>query len=269
MTNAQRDESIKRSFASIIVKTAKTAREENKPQMAFWNKNMSVKEMDETIPYNPSSGKPYQNTTQIILRCVAALNGYENPLFLTVKEANLLGGKLKKDLDENGKEKLTENGKTAYVKGVKIPYTKKGEYVTKKDKNGNNILTQAMNKEGKPQFDEKGKPIMREVKEFVPYAKAMYETTTLYHISQFNDLNVSKFKDKNLDSLYQKRDYFDKNPQRALQPEFITSLSINKNIAENLHNFIKANKTGKDFTHQNTKSNEIDRNAKKEFAMSF
>lgn len=266
MTNGERDDSIKRGFAAIIIKTSKTAREENKPEMAFWNKNMSLEEMDNSTPFNAADGHAYENTTQIILRCISALNGYENPQFLTAPEANRLGGTLKKELDENGKEKLTANGKTAYVKGIKIPFNKKGEWVTQKDKEGRPILTQAKDKEGKLKFDEKGNPVMREVKEYREYKTPMLETTTLYHISQFDNLDSSKLKERDLTKIYQKREYFAKNPDRALQPEVVTSLGISARIAENLHNFIKANKTGKDFTHQNIQTKELDRSAKKEFA---
>lgn len=266
MTNAQRDESIKKSFASIIVKTAKTAREENKPEMAFWNKNMTLEEIDNTMPYNPCNGKPYENTTQVILRCIVALNGYDIPLFLTANEANRLEGKLKKELDENGKEKLTENGKTAYVKGVKIPYIKKGEWVAQKDDMGNPILIQAKDREGKPRFDEKGEPIMREAKEYKEYIKPILETTTLYHISQFDDLNYDKFVDEmDTERLNRKRDYFAHHPERALNTEFVTSLGISAHIAEKLHYFIKASKTGKDFVNQNIKATDLDKDAKKEF----
>lgn len=262
--NAQREASLNSYTASIIMKTNKTAREENKPELAFWNKNASAEELANSTPYNAVTGQPYSNVSDVVLRCVQKLNGYKEPTFLTMHEANLLGGKLKKQLDENGKEMKTErNGKTAYVQGVKIPYLKKGEWHTKLDADGKPIQTQAKDKNGKLKFDEKGQAIMRDVKEFVPYQAPMIETIQLYHTSQFVGLDESKLKSRDLTKFNKKAEYFKENPQALTKPERITSLGLNANIAQNLHNFVKAVKSGQDYTRTNTQ--QIDRSAKKEF----
>ena len=263
-TNAEREASINGYHASIIVKTSKIAREENKPEMAFWNKNMSKEELANTVPYNAKTGQPYTNVSDVILRCVQKLNNYQEPTFLTMNEANLLGGKLKKALDENGKEILTKNGKTAYVKGVKIPYIKKGEWQTKLDDKGNPITIQAKDKEGNFKFDGKGLPVMREVKEFVEFKEPMLETITLYHTSQFDNLDLSKLKERDLSKLEKRAQYFKENPEALKKPERITSFGLNANIAENLSNFVKAVKSGVDFVKTQTQS--LNREAKKELA---
>lgn len=264
-TNAQREASLNSYTASIIMKTNKTAREENKPELAFWNKNMSKEEIANSVPYNAKTGQPYTNVSDVVLRCVQKLNNYKEPTFITMNEANLLGGKLKKALDENGKETLTKNGKTAYVQGVKIPYLKEGEWQSKVDKDGNVIQTQAKDKNGNLKFDEKGKPVMRDVKEFVPYKAPMLETIQLYHTSQFIGLDESKLKARDLSKLEKRAEYFQKNPTALAKPERITNLGLNANLAQNLHNFVKAVKSGADYTRANTQ--QIDRTAKKEFAL--
>ena len=263
-TNAQREASINSYHASIIVKTSKMAREENKPEMAFWNKNMSKEEINNSIPYNAKTGQPYTNVSDVILRCVQKLNNYKEPTFITMNEANLLGGKLKKALDENGKEMLTKNGKTAYVQGVKIPYIEKGEWKNKLDDKGNVIQTQAKDKDGNLKFDEKGLPIMRDVKEFVPFKEPMIETITLYHTSQFEGLDKSKLKERDLSKIERRAEYFQKNPEALQKPERITSFGLNANLAQNLSNFVKAVKSGVDFVKTQTQS--LNREAKKELA---
>ncbi|MCR2100958.1 ArdC family protein [Campylobacter upsaliensis] len=247
MTNAQKNESILRSYSAKIGLLNKIAREENKPELAFWNKNTNLEELDKTAPYSPATGKVYENTTAIMLRAEMALKGYESNTFLTMEEANKMGATLKKELDENGKEKLTANGKTAYVKGVKIPYIEKGKWVPQVDKNGNTVQVQAKDKEGKLKFDENGKPIMRDLKEFIPHKEPIIETTTLYHSSQFNNLDPSKFKAKDMNKVHQKREYFAKNPEALNKTEMVNSLTINSKIIEKLNNFLKSFKAGKNY----------------------
>lgn len=266
-TNAQREASLNNYTASIIIKTSKTAREEEKPEMAFWNKNMSKEEIANSIPYNAKTGQPYTNTSDVVLRCVQKLNNYKEPTFITMQEANLLGGKLKKALDENGNELKTKNGKTAYVQGVKIPYLKEGEWMPKLDAEGKPIQTQAKDKNGNLKFDDKGQAIMREVKEFVPYKAPMLETIQLYHTSQFIGLDESKLKPRDLSRLEKRAEYFQKNPSALNKPERVTSLGLNANVAENLHNFVKAVKSGQDYTRVNNLNKTIDRSAKKEFSV--
>lgn len=270
MNNAQRNESIIRSFSAKIGKLNKIAREENKPNLAFWNKDISLEELDKTATYNPASGKVYENTTAVILRAEMALKGYQDNTFLTMEEANKMGATLKKELDENGKQIQTANGKTAYVKGVKIPYIEKGKWVTQVDKNGVVVQVQARDKEGKLKFDEKGKPIMRDLKEFVPHKEPIIETTTLYHSSQFDNLDPAKFKEKDLSKVYAKREYFAKNPEALNKTEMVNLLTVNPKIVEKLNNFVKAFKSGKDYEairQQNFKT--LDMTAKKQVSMSM
>lgn len=263
-TNEQREASINSYHASIIIKTSKTAREENKPEMAFWNKDMSKEEYLKTVPYNAKTGQAYTNVSDVILRCVQKLNGYEDGSFITMKEANTLGGKLKKQLDENGKEMLTKNGKTAYVQGVKIPYIKEGEWQIKTDENGQVLQTQAKDKEGNLKYDEKGVPIMRDIKEYVPFKTPMLETITLYHTSQFDNLDVSKLKQRDVSRIEERASYFKQNPEALNKPERITSFGLNANVAQNLNTFIKAVKAGVDFVKERTQN--LERSAKKELA---
>ncbi|KGI55668.1 ArdC-like ssDNA-binding domain-containing protein [Campylobacter sp. MIT 97-5078] len=263
-TNAEREASINSYHASIIVKTSQQAREQNKPEMAFWNKNMSKEEIANSMPYNAKTGQPYTNVSDVILRCVTQLNGYKEPTFLTMNEANLLGGKLKKQLDQDGNEVLTKNGKTAYVLGVKIPYVQEGQWQNKVDENNQVIKTQAKDKEGNFKFDEKGQPVMREVKEYVPFKAPMLETINLYHISQFTDLDTSKLKPRDLSKVEKRAEYFRQNPEKLAKPERITNFGLNANLAQNLSNFVKAVKSGNDY--QRTQTQTLNREAKKELS---
>ncbi|MCR2062496.1 ArdC family protein [Campylobacter helveticus] len=269
MTNAQKNESVLRSYSAKIGLLNKIAREENKPELAFWNRDTSLEELDRTAPYNPATGKVYENTTAVILRAEKALKGYEGDTFLTMEEANKMGATLKKELDKNGKEILTANGKTAYVKGVKIPYIEKGEWVIQKDKFGNAIQVQSKDKDGNLKFDDMGKPIMRDVKQFIPHKEPIIETTTLYHSSQFNNLDPNKFKEKDLNKVYAKREYFTKNPEALNKPEMVNSLTVNSKIVEKLNKFVKAFKSG--INYENIKENfkNLDMSAKKQVSMSM
>lgn len=219
MSNEQREATIIRSFSAIIAKTAKETRE--KGEKPFWNKSQSVEQMDNTAPFNGADGQVYENSMSVILRAVSQLNGYENPVFLTMKEGNLMGGKLKRD----------NEGKIA-VKGVKVPYMKRVDYIEAKDDLGQTILKD----NGKPQLVA------------VQLAKPMIETSTLYHISQFEGLDHSKLKERNLDRLNKKRDYFKENPDKLQdRQEFVQKFGLSQNIVQNLYNFVQANKGGKDF----------------------
>lgn len=232
MSNEQRQDSIIKSYTAIIVKTAKEAREQDKS--AFWNKNQSIAEIDQSAPYNGSDGQVYQNTTAVMLRAVSALNGYENPVFLTMKEGNLLGAKLKRD----------NEGKIA-VKGLKIPYIKEGEWVPEFDKNNQAVM--------KSYTDKDGHTKTKQAKVFQKYKEPIIETTTLYHASQFDDLKLDKLKERDFTKLNAKREYFAKNPDApALQKEqMVQKLGLSQNIIINLVNFINATKTGKDFENKN------------------
>lgn len=270
MSNAQKQESLVRQHSAIIGKLNKIAREENKPNLAFWNKDTSLEELDRTASYNPATGKVYENTTAVILRAEAALKGYQENTFLTMEEANKMGGTLKKELDKDGKVMQTANGKTAYVKGIRIPYIEDGVWVPQKDKDGNTIQVQTRDKEGKLKFDEKGKPVIRYLKEFIPHEKPILQTTTLYHTSQFNNLDPKKFKEKDLKKVYEKREYFAKNPDALNKQEMVNSLTVNPKIVENLYNFIKAFKSGKNYEtvkQQNYKT--LDMTAKKQVSMTM
>ena len=177
-TNAEKQDSINQYNKMILATAIKQGKE-------FWKEDKSIDQINKEMPYNPKTGEPYIGVTSAILQAVAKINGYENNQFMTMKQANTLGGKLKTLSDENGKEVISEKtGKIQYAQGVKIPLLKTYELVPKLDDN-------------KKQIMQNNKPVF--VKQYLPEPKL--ETTTLYHVSQFNDLDHSKFKEKNMENI--------------------------------------------------------------------
>lgn len=249
MNNAQRNEVVLRAFSAKIGKLNKMAREENRPELAFWNRDMSLEQMDKTAPYNIITGQVYENTVAIALRAEKLTKGYEGDTFLTYSDAKKIGAKLKE-----GQQGL----------GTNIPYVEKGEWKTQLDKNGNPIQVQARDKDGNLKFDEKGQPMMKDLKERVPYAEPMISTTTVYHSSQFENIPKELIKERDLSRIYAKRKHYEKNPQSlAEKREMVNGLTINSKIIEKLNTFIKSFKGGKDYKVVRDNFKSVDMLAKK------
>ena len=236
MNNNEREISVLNAYGALLGKMMKEVYARN--EKPFWSKKATKEEIDNSLPYNASNGFVYENTTAIILKAAAQLHGYEKPQFLSMREGNILGGKLK--------TASNEKGEIIYPKGVKVPYFAQGEWVEMKDKDGNVITVPAKDKDGNVKVNEKGEVIMKPRKEFKEYDQKMIETTTLYHVSQFEGLDHSKLKERDLSKLEKKREYFKDNPKALEKSEFIDKLStINRNQVQKMHDYIKAKKKDK------------------------
>lgn len=224
-TNEERLESINTYYKMILAKSIGEKKE-------FWDKDMSSEEIDNTIPYNPYTSIPYNGIDSLVLRAVQALNGYEDSNFLTMRQANLMHGKLKFTMgkDENGQEKKD------YVKGVKLAYLNYYEY--------------------KPKLDREGKPLMRErekdgeiikepVMEKVFLEKPKLETKTLYHVSQFDDLDKDLLKGRDLEYLRVPRERH-KNEPFDLRAR-VDVLGLGQFATQDLNNFLTSQMKGIDY----------------------
>ncbi|MBR8466522.1 DUF1738 domain-containing protein [Campylobacter sp. faydin G-140] len=221
-SNAERQTSIN-EYAKIMIAGAM------KTKNADWLKDMSAKQIDETMPFDASNGKPYQGISSIILRSAVTMNGYENAEFLSMKQANLMGATLKKEIDEQGNVK--------YPKGAKIAFYKEYEYQPKLDSNGKQLYKTIKDKYGV----EKQQPAMEKV-----YLKEpKLETLTLYHTSQFDDLDRSKLKERDLTNLNAKREA-NKDKSYDVRPK-LNGLGMGANTTNDLNNFINSQNKGIDY----------------------
>lgn len=255
-TNAQRLDSIADYGASIINKIVGISKETG--SKAFWQTPANSAELDASIPYNGSTGMPYTNLDNILMRSVMAIEGYQEPIFLTMKQANKMSGVLKKTGE------MTRNGKEAYQLGVKVAQLRTHEFVPEFDKNGNKVMTPALDENGKEILTKKGEVAMNVKGEWKELKEPMYESVTLYNIEQFDNLDRSKLKELNLKPLQAKREQIARQAKGEEQFKFkFKSLEgkTGTRTLNNLRDFIKATQTGKDFTPL-----VVNRDATKEFA---
>lgn len=238
-TNDERALSIAEYSKSIIAKSIGEKK-------MFWDKDMTKEQIDRSMPFNGATGLPYNGVSNLLLRAVSEMNGYEKPQFLTMQQANLMGGTLKKELDENGKEQLTKNGKTLYVKGVKVAFYKQYEYKPKLDSQGKEMLRNITDKDGNPKLGKDGKPLPPQVvMEKVFLEKPILETVTLYHASQFDNLKQDKLKEIILEPLQNFREKQQDKPY-DIRPK-IEGLSLGKKVSADLNNFLTSQIKGIDY----------------------
>ncbi|EAI8568538.1 DUF1738 domain-containing protein [Campylobacter sp. TTU-622] len=237
-TNEEKKASINEYSKAIIAKAIKE-------KASFWNKNMSKQELDNSMPYNASKGIAYTGQTSALLRAVSELNGYEKPSFLTMKQANFLGGTLKKQLDEKGKPVLTKNGKEAYEQGVKIALLKTESYVPKLDENGQTMMRAIKDKDGNQKIGKDGKPMFEPVMEKIYHKTPILETVTLYHTSQFDNLKMDKLKERDLESLEKLREGIKKSNYDP-RPN-INNLGLGEKVTRDINNFLNAELKGLDY----------------------
>ncbi|EJY2761396.1 DUF1738 domain-containing protein [Campylobacter jejuni] len=216
-----------------------------KEKATFWGKDMSKKDIDNSMPYNASKGIAYTGQTSALLRAVSELNGYEKPSFLTMKQANFLGGTLKKQLDENGKPVLTKSGKEAYEQGVKIALLKTESYVPKLDENGQTMTRAIKDQNGNQKIGKDGKPMFEIVTEKIYHKTPILETVTLYHTSQFDNLKMDKLKERDLESLEKLRDSIKKSNYDT-RPN-INNLGLGEKVTRDINNFLNAELKGLDY----------------------
>ncbi|OEV68575.1 hypothetical protein AJY52_07580 [Campylobacter lari] len=237
-TNEEKRASVNEYSKAII---AKAIKEKN----AFWAKDMSKEEIQNTMPYNASKGIVYTGQTSALLRAVSDLNDYKEPSFLTMKQANFLGGTLKRELDENGNPALTKNGKEAYVQGVKIAILKTEGYVPKLDENGKEMQRVIKNKDGEPKLDKEGKPMYEPVMEKVYYKEPKLETITLYHTSQFDNLKPEKLKERDIEGLEKLREGL-KQLEYDVRPN-VNAFGLTEKTTRDINNFLNSELKGLDY----------------------
>ncbi|ECO4005319.1 DUF1738 domain-containing protein [Campylobacter jejuni] len=237
-SNEEKKASINEYSKAIIAKAIKE-------KATFWGKDMSKKDIDNSMPYNASKGIAYTGQTSALLRAVSELNGYEKPSFLTMKQANFLGGTLKKQLDENGKPVLTKSGKEAYEQGVKIALLKTESYVPKLDENGQTMTRAIKDQNGNQKIGKDGKPMFEIVTEKIYHKTPILETVTLYHISQFDNLKMDKLKERDLESLEKLRDSIKKSNYDT-RPN-INNLGLGEKVTRDINNFLNAELKGLDY----------------------
>ncbi|MBX1602693.1 DUF1738 domain-containing protein [Campylobacter jejuni] len=237
-SNEEKKASINEYSKAIIAKAIKE-------KATFWGKDMSKKDIDNSMPYNASKGIAYTGQTSVLLRAVSELNGYEKPSFLTMKQANFLGGTLKKQLDENGKPVLTKSGKEAYEQGVKIALLKTESYVPKLDENGQTMTRAIKDQNGNQKIGKDGKPMFEIVTEKIYHKTPILETVTLYHTSQFDNLKMDKLKERDLESLEKLRDSIKKSNYDT-RPN-INNLGLGEKVTRDINNFLNAELKGLDY----------------------
>ncbi|EHP2203241.1 DUF1738 domain-containing protein [Campylobacter jejuni] len=237
-SNEEKKASINEYSKAIIAKAIKE-------KATFWGKDMSKKDIDNSMPYNASKGIAYTGQTSALLRAVSELNGYEKPSFLTMKQANFLGGTLKKQLDENGKPVLTKSGKEAYEQGVKIALLKTESYVPKLDENGQTMTRAIKDQNGNQKIGKDGKPMFEIVMEKIYHKTPILETVTLYHTSQFDNLKMDKLKERDLESLEKLRDSIKKSNYDT-RPN-INNLGLGEKVTRDINNFLNAELKGLDY----------------------
>lgn len=234
-TNTERLESINTYYKMIIAKSIGEKK-------TFWNKDMSQKDIDNTIPFNASTGKPYVGITSLILRAVKELNGYEDSNFLTMKQANFMHGTLKhrpKINEKTGEAITNENGEIVkdYVKGVKMTTLKEYEYKPKLDKDGKPMTREVKKENG----EVRQEPVLEKI--FLKEPKL--ETITLYHISQFDNLDKNQLKSRDLESLKKFREEQKERPYDLRAK--VQVLGLGDSVTQDLNNFLTSQMKGLDY----------------------
>ena len=88
--NAERLANVNKSKVAIVAHAMYAAKDK-----LFLNQPMSKDKMDNTMPYDVVSGKPYVGLNSALLRIFANGNGYKSNDFIELKDAWKLGGELK------------------------------------------------------------------------------------------------------------------------------------------------------------------------------
>lgn len=255
-TNVEKLDAITTYQAFIFTKLLQKAKLNNDRSKVFWEKNTNLEDIDKSMPYNGYTGKPYTSLDGLLMRSVAAVEGYDKPIFFTMTQANRLGGVLKKELDEKGNVKKTVNGKDEYVKGIKVLQTRKGEFIPELDANGNKIYEPALDKDGNKILTQEGKEVLKPKGVWKEYERPILESVNLYHISQFDNIKMDKVKSIDMSDLQKKRNEFAKNSNKEYPVKFNQflfkredgSMPLGARVVENLRNYEKAAQTGRNFT---------------------
>ncbi|CUU72748.1 ArdC-like ssDNA-binding domain-containing protein [Campylobacter hyointestinalis] len=240
MDNAEKKESFDKYMKFKLFEAHKTGK-------ADWQKDMSKEEVDNTIPYNAKTGNTYSRETNMLLRAEMAIKGYDKAQFVTMEQGNAMGGVLKLKHDEQtGEVVKTKNGKDARVDGVKMLYIADHELRPKLDKDGKEVTAVVKDKDGNVKYDqETGQPMTYVVKEKIPI-KPRLETKTLYHVSQFDGLDESKIKERDLTAVTHYREQ-SKNQDFEAKISYGKTLGISGNLEKQLNNLTLAQIKGVDY----------------------
>ncbi|AHE95062.1 TPA: DUF1738 domain-containing protein [Campylobacter fetus subsp. venerealis] len=240
MDNAEKKESFDKYMKFKLFEAHKTGK-------ADWQKDMSKEEVDNTMPYNAKTGNTYSRETNMLLRAEMAIKGYDKAQFVTMEQGNAMGGVLKLKHDEQtGEVVKTKNGKDARVDGVKMLYIADHELRPKLDKDGKEVTAVVKDKDGNVKYDqETGQPMTYVVKEKIPI-KPRLETKTLYHVSQFDGLDESKIKDRDLTAVTHYREQ-SKNQDFEVKISYGKTLGISGNLEKQLDNLTLAQIKGVDY----------------------
>ncbi|PPB55963.1 ArdC-like ssDNA-binding domain-containing protein [Campylobacter hyointestinalis] len=240
MDNAEKKESFDKYMKFKLFEAHKTGK-------ADWQKDMSKEEVDNTMPYNAKTGNTYSRETNMLLRAEMAIKGYDKAQFVTMEQGNAMGGVLKLKHDEQtGEVVKTKNGKDARVDGVKMLYIADHELRPKLDKDGKEVTAVVKDKDGNVKYDqETGQPMTYVVKEKIPI-KPRLETKTLYHVSQFDGLDESKIKERDLTAVTHYREQ-SKNQDFEAKISYGKTLGISGNLEKQLDNLTLAQIKGVDY----------------------
>lgn len=240
MNNAEKKESFDNYIKYKLFEAHKTAK-------ADWHKDMTAEQVDNTMPYNASTGKTYSRETSMLLRAEMAIKGYDKAQFVTMEQGNAMGGTLKLKHNENGEIEMTKSGKQARVEGVKMLYIATEEIRPKFDSNGEKVMAQVIDPKTKePKLDPKTKePITYQVKERIPI-KPRFETKTLYHVSQFDGLDTKKIKERDLTAVQNYREEAKSKPYEV-NVDYSKTLGLGGNLANQLNSLTQAQIKGVDY----------------------
>lgn len=240
MDNAEKKESFDKYMKYKLFEAHKTGK-------ADWQKDMSKEEVDNTMPYNAKTGNTYSRETNMLLRAEMAIKGYDKAQFVTMEQGNAMGGVLKLKHDEQtGEVVKTKNGKDARVDGVKMLYIADHELRPKLDKDGKEVTAVVKDRDGNVKYDqETGQPMTYVVKEKIPI-KPRLETKTLYHVSQFDGLDESKIKERDLTAVTHYREQ-SKNQDFEAKISYGKTLGISGNLEKQLDNLTLAQIKGVDY----------------------
>lgn len=240
MNNAEKKESFDNYIKYKLFEAHKTTK-------ADWHKDMTAEQVDNTMPYNASTGKTYSRETSMLLRAEMAIKGYDKAQFVTMEQGNAMGGTLKLKHNENGEIEMTKSGKQARVEGVKMLYIATEEIRPKFDSNGEKVMAQVIDpKTKKPKLDPKTKePITYQVKERIPI-KPRFETKTLYHVSQFDGLDTKKIKERDLTAVQNYREEAKSKPYEV-NVDYSKTLGLGGNLANQLNSLTQAQIKGVDY----------------------
>lgn len=240
MNNAEKKESFDNYIKYNLFEAHKTAK-------ADWHKDMTAEQVDNTMPYNASTGKTYSRETSMLLRAEMAIKGYDKAQFVTMEQGNAMGGTLKLKHNENGEIEMTKSGKQARVEGVKMLYIATEEIRPKFDSNGEKVMAQVIDPKTKePKLDPKTKePITYQVKERIPI-KPRFETKTLYHVSQFDGLDTKKIKERDLTAVQNYREEAKSKPYEV-NVDYSKTLGLGGNLANQLNSLTQAQIKGVDY----------------------